>query len=207
MEAITILSIFILVFSVIIHEISHGYVAYLLGDTTANDHGRLSLNPLNHIDPIGSVLLPLFLSITGMPVFGWAKPVPINPLNFSDRKYGAMKTAMAGPLSNLFFALIFGLILRFFPVNTGLGIAFSLLVLINLMLAFFNLIPLPPLDGHHILFAILPERFNDLKIFLARYGSIILLFLIFSGFNLVFPAVIAIGQWITAGKMVLFLSI
>jgi len=124
MDAISIFSILILIFSVIIHEVSHGYAAYLLGDETAKDSNRLSLNPLDHIDPIGSVFLPLVLSMLHLPVFGWAKPVPINPFNFSDKKYGPAKVALAGPGSNLLFAFIFGLLLRFLPLSPGLGVAF-----------------------------------------------------------------------------------
>lgn len=207
MDAISIFSIIILIFSVIIHEVSHGYMAYVLGDYTAKDSNRLSLNPLNHIDPIGSVFLPISLAIMHLPVFGWAKPVPINPFNFRDSKYGSAKVAMAGPGANLIFALIFGLLLRFLPLTPGLGVAFSIAVLINLMLAIFNLIPIPPLDGHHILFTFLPERFDGFKNFLLRYGSFILLFLIFSGLNLIYPMVINIAQIISGGAVIHYLSL
>jgi len=182
-------------------------MAYVLGDYTAKDSNRLSLNPMNHIDPIGSVFLPLVLSMLHLPVFGWAKPVPINPFNFSDKKYGPAKVALAGPGSNLLFAFIFGLLLRFLPLSPGLGVAFSIAVLINLMLAIFNLIPIPPLDGHHILFSLLPEKFEGFKIFLLRYGNIILLFLIFSGLDMVYPLVIRIAQAISNGAVVYYLSL
>jgi len=180
MEALTIFTLLILLFSVIIHEVSHGSVAYALGDTTAKDEGRLSLNPLVHIDLVGSILLPLFLIALGMPVIGWAKPVPVNPMNFTDRKWGDLKVSLAGPLSNLSVALIFGLIIKFMPFlpSSFLTIA-AIVVFYNIVLALFNLIPVPPLDGSHILFSLLPESLNSFKVFLWQYGFIILLLLIF----------------------------
>jgi len=192
--------IIILIFSVIIHEIAHGSVAYYLGDPTAKYAGRLTLNPLKHLDPIGSVIVPLFLVIMsqltgGGIIFGWAKPVPINPYNFKDQKYGSLKVALAGPLSNLSLALVFGLILRFVPAIfaiEGLVVMFSYIVYINILLAMFNLIPVPPLDGSHILFALLPNSSRNLKIFLKQYGIFILLFIIFFAF----PYIIVIINWI-----------
>lgn len=180
MEALTIFTLLILLFSIIIHEVSHGSVAYALGDTTARDEGRLSLNPLVHIDPVGSILLPLFLMALGMPVIGWAKPVPVNPMNFTDRKWGDLKVSLAGPLSNLSVALVFGLIIKFMPFlpHSFLTIA-AIVVFYNIVLALFNLIPVPPLDGSHILFSLLPESLNSFKVFLWQYGFIILLLLIF----------------------------
>jgi len=194
--------IIILIFSVIIHEIAHGSVAYYLGDPTAKYAGRLTLNPLKHLDPIGSVLVPLFLVIMsqitgGGIIFGWAKPVPINPYNFKDQKYGSLKVALAGPASNLSVALVFGLILRFVPalfVIEGLVVMFSYIVYINILLAIFNLMPVPPLDGSHILFALLPHSARDIKIFLQQFGIFILLFIIFFAF----PYIIVIINWIFA---------
>jgi Zn-dependent protease len=179
--------IVILLFSIIIHEVSHGTIAYYLGDPTAKEEGRLSLNPLKHLDPIGSILLPLFLMILGgRVIFGWAKPVPINPYNLRDQKYGSAKIAIAGPLVNLALALIFGLILRFFPIikfAPGILLMFQYIVWINLLLAIFNLLPLPPLDGSHILFALLPPKYEKIKIFLNQFGLFILLFIIFFLFD------------------------
>jgi Zn-dependent protease len=179
--------IIILLFSIIIHEVSHGTIAYYLGDPTAKEEGRLSLNPLKHLDPIGSILLPLFLMILGgRVIFGWAKPVPINPYNLRDQKYGSAKIAIAGPLVNLALALIFGLILRFFPIikfAPGILLMFQYIVWINLLLAIFNLLPLPPLDGSHILFALLPPKYEKIKIFLNQFGLFILLFIIFFLFD------------------------
>ncbi|HUW71848.1 MAG TPA: site-2 protease family protein [Candidatus Humimicrobiaceae bacterium] len=173
----------ILIFSVVIHEVSHGAVANYLGDPTAKYAGRLTLNPIRHLDPVGSVLVPLFLVLMGSPfLIGWAKPVPVNPYNFKDQKYGSAKVALAGPGSNLAVALIFGLTLRFFPeiaVTPGLVLIFSYIVFINILLAIFNLLPIPPLDGSHILFTFLPPELEKLKIFLSQFGIFILFFLFF----------------------------
>jgi Zn-dependent protease len=180
MEVITIFTLLILLFSVIIHEVSHGSVAYALGDSTAKDEGRLSLNPLVHIDLVGSILLPMLLLFSGMPIIGWAKPVPINPMNFSDRRWGDLKVSLAGPLSNFIIALIFGLIIKLMPSlpQSFLTIA-AIVVLYNIVLGLFNLIPIPPLDGSHILFSLLPDSFEGFKVFLWQYGFILLMLLIF----------------------------
>ncbi len=175
--------IFILIFSIIIHEVSHGAVANYLGDSTAKYAGRLTLNPLKHLDPMGSVFLPILLILTTGKGIGWAKPVPINPYNFRDRKYGALKVAIAGPISNLAIALFFGLLLRiliyFNFTIPGIYSILSFIVSINILLAVFNLIPIPPLDGSHILFTFLPDSMQRTKIFLGQFGFIILIFLIF----------------------------
>ena len=186
---ITIFSLLVLLFSVIIHELSHGYVALNLGDPTAKYAGRLTMNPLKHLDYFGSVMLPLLLLVVTVgqgPIFGWAKPVPINPYNFRDQKWGSLKVAISGPLSNLSLALFFGLILRFIPVQflnnfPGLFLIFSFIVQINIILALFNLIPIPPLDGSWILFDLLPAGLSQVKTFLQQYGIYMLIFLIFFG--------------------------
>lgn len=184
--------IIILIFSVMIHEVAHGSVAYYLGDPTAKYAGRLTLNPLKHLDPIGSIIVPVFLIIMtkifgGGIVFGWAKPVPINPYNFRDQKYGSLKVSLAGPLANLSLAVIFGLALRFFSWSlapfSGLVVMFSYIIYINLLLAIFNLLPVPPLDGSHILFALLPNSARNIKLFLSQFGIFILLFIIFFFFS------------------------
>jgi len=182
--------IIVLIFSIIFHEVAHGMAAYALGDSTAKEHGRLSLNPIRHIDFFGSILLPgtliLINVISGINgfVIGWAKPVPINPLNFRDRKWGNAKVSIAGPAANILLALIFGLALRFFILGIGnlpeqVAMVFVYIVQINLTLAIFNLIPIPPLDGSHILFALFPRISNEIKISLMRYGMFILLAVIF----------------------------
>jgi len=188
----TIFSLIILLFSVIMHEIAHGSVALKLGDPTAKNAGRLTLNPLKHIDAFGTVLLPLMLVLIRSPfVVGWAKPVPINPYNFRDQRWGSLKVSIAGPATNFLLAVIFGLAIRFLPLPDTFKFLFSFIVIYNFVLAFFNLIPIPPLDGSHILFSVLPARFNNLKIFLHQYGLFILLALMFMGaLDLVFQAAV-----------------
>jgi len=179
--------IIILIFSIVIHEVSHGAMANHLGDPTAKYAGRLTLNPLKHLDPIGSIVVPIFLilmvKITGGGIiFGWAKPVPINPFNFRDQKYGSAKVALAGPGANLALVLVFGLALRFFPALSTIPsfyLMFSYIVYINILLAVFNLLPVSPLDGSHILFTFLPSGMENIKIFLNQFGLFILLFIIF----------------------------
>lgn len=197
MEYIFIAVIFI--YSVIIHEISHGAVALKLGDPTAKNQGRLTLNPLPHIDPIGSVLLPFLLFLGtifggGGVIFGWAKPVPVNPYNYADKKYGDLKVSVAGPAANLCIALVFGLILRFFHLGLSfpMVLMFSYIVLINIQLAIFNLIPVPPLDGSYILFSFFPHQFEKLQIFLYQYGFFLLFFALF----FLFPILIYIVRFI-----------
>ena len=153
-----------LLFSVVIHEVSHGVMALKLGDDTAKNMGRLTLNPIPHLDPIGSVLLPLILIATGSPfIIGWAKPVPYNPMKlYKDLKYGPLKVALVGPGSNVVLALIVGLVIR---LGGGLlsPVAMALLVqivFINVLLAVFNLIPIPPLDGSKILTVLLPPELS-----------------------------------------------
>lgn len=188
--AITIFSLIALLFSVMIHELAHGYVAYSLGDPTPKYAGRLTLNPLKHLDPFGSVILPLlFLLMSFLPggqpfIFGWAKPVPVNPYNFKDQKWGSLKVAASGPLSNFGLALVFGLFIRFFnaPSLAPLIQLMGIVVFLNILLGLFNLIPIPPLDGSWILFRFLPVSAEKARIFLQQYGLFILIFLLFSGF-------------------------
>jgi Zn-dependent protease len=181
--------IFVLFFSVVIHEIAHGSVALSLGDPTAKEEGRLTLNPLKHIDPIGTIFLPFFLFLVSGgkgPIFGWAKPVPINPSNFRDRKWGIIKVSLAGSFTNFLIATIFALFVRFFHFSQQILDFFSLISIYNFAWGIFNLIPLPPLDGFHIFLQLLPEKFSQIKIFLTQYGFYILLFFLFFGLNLVF---------------------
>lgn len=157
----TIAIIVVLIISIILHEIAHGWMANYLGDPTARLQGRLSLNPIVHIDPLGSIIIPALLVFSGAGIlFGWAKPVPYNPYNLRNQKWGEAMVAMAGPVVNLLLALVFSLLIRFSDVigitmEGFLDIA-SYIVLINLLLAFFNLIPIPPLDGSKIIQPFLP---------------------------------------------------
>jgi Zn-dependent protease len=179
-SALTLFSLLILVMSVVIHEVSHGYAAYLQGDPTAFYAGRLTLNPLKHIDPIGSIVIPIITTLAGFP-FGWAKPVPFNPYNLRNQKWGELLVAIAGPASNIIIALIFGLIIRFGALSlpaTFISLSISV-VIVNLGLAIFNLIPIPPLDGSKILFAFLPLRFMQYRAQLERYAFFIILLLVF----------------------------
>ena len=199
--------IVILIFSVVIHEVSHGAVANFLGDPTAKYAGRLTLNPIKHLDPIGSVILPLFLIVMaqitgGGIIFGWAKPVPINPFNFRDQKYGSAKVSLAGPAANLALALFFGLALRFLPLILGvpgLALIFSYIVYINILLAVFNLLPIPPLDGSHILFTFLPGK-EHIRAILSQYGLFILLFVLFFFFPVIAAIVNVIFRLIVGGS-------
>lgn len=175
--------------SITTHEFSHGFAAFLMGDTTAKDQGRLTLNPLSHIDPFGTILLPALLLLIGAPVFGWAKPVPFNPYNLSDQRYGSLKVGIAGPLANCVLFLVSGILLRqFVPLlgDANLLIVFlNQLVIINFVLMMFNLIPIPPLDGSKVLFGLLPPRFETVERALEQYGFFILLAVLFienSGF-------------------------
>jgi Zn-dependent protease len=147
----------IIMFSAIIHEVMHGVMADRLGDPTARYAGRLTLNPIPHLDPIGSIILPLTLALTHAPIFfGWAKPVPYNPYNLRPGRFSEALVAFAGPLSNLVIALIGGLVLRSGSFPSANDIVF-LIVVVNSMLFIFNLIPVPPLDGSKVLQALLPS--------------------------------------------------
>ena len=200
----TIFFLVILVFSIVIHEVSHGSVANLLGDPTAKYAGRLTLNPIKHLDPIGSILVPLFLIIIGSPIlFGWAKPVPINPYNFRNPRWDGAKVAAAGPGINILVALVFGLAIRFLILPPPILTVFSIIVILNLLLAVFNLIPIPPLDGSHILFTLLPEEFAHIKLFLQQYGLFVLLFFIFFGLRWVFLGVMVLYYLITGQPFVI----
>lgn len=195
-----IFSIAILIMSVVIHEVSHGYAAYALGDKTAKYQGRLTLNPIHHLDLFGSILLPLFLVLTGAGfVIGWAKPVPYNPYNLRNQRWGEAMVAFAGPLSNFLLAFVFGLVIRFgggLLPPSFIELSF-VLVLINVVLGCFNLVPIPPLDGSKILFSFLPGNFNALRSVLDQYGLFLVLMFVFLFGDSITPIVLALAKLFT----------
>ena len=197
MEAV--FQIAVLIMSVVVHEVSHGLAAQALGDPTARLSGRLSLNPLLHLDIFGSFLVPLFLFITNAGfVFGWAKPVPVNPYNLRG-KYGEALVAAAGPLANLGIALAVGLLIRFLGSvlpDSFLHIA-ALVVLINIVLAVFNLVPLPPLDGSKILFGFFPLHLAEARAFLERYGFLFVIIFIVFFFEFLSPVIASLFSLFT----------
>jgi len=193
--------IVVLIFSAVIHEVSHGYAALALGDQTAKNAGRLTLNPLKHLDPVGSVLVPLGLYLFHSPfIFGWANPVPYNPYNlYKDYKYGPLKVALAGPLANFCLAVIFALVIR-------VGISFlspitvvflDFVVFINCLLMIFNLVPIPPLDGSKVLTVILPSRYSMAIERSGTGGLIFVLLLLFLFSSVIFSASFYLFQLLT----------
>ncbi|MDD5289900.1 MAG: site-2 protease family protein [Patescibacteria group bacterium] len=195
MNIIQLLFYFLIIIpSSIVHEYAHGLVADKLGDPTARHAGRLTLNPLAHIDIYGTILLPLFLLFVsgGNFMFAYAKPVPYNPYNLSSRRFGPAMVALAGPASNLILAIIFSLLIKILSF-TFLSAAFfqllSIIVFANVLLAIFNLVPIPPLDGSKILFALLPASTRHFQAQLERSGFIILIIFLFFGFQILTPIV------------------
>ncbi|MDD2646617.1 MAG: site-2 protease family protein [Patescibacteria group bacterium] len=183
------ISFFVIVVpSAILHEFSHAWMAYYLGDDTAKRAGRLTLNPLPHIDLFGTILLPIVFLLSGIPfIFAYAKPVPYNPYNLRNQRIGPALVGLAGPLSNLLVAVIFGILLRFLPV--GSFVALYYIIYINILLAVFNLVPIPPLDGSKVLYALMPDSWMKVKIFLERYGIILVLIFIFFAFQIIQPII------------------
>ena len=201
----------VLVFSVVIHEVAHGYAALMLGDHTAEREGRLTLNPIPHIDIFGSIILPLLLVITRSHfLIGWAKPVPFNPYNLRNQKWGPAMVGAAGPAANILLAIVFGLAVRFIPsfaqgyasefTFNFVGIA-AAITLLNLVLAIFNLVPIPPLDGSKLLFAVLPHQWRGVQYFLEQYGFFILLIFIFSFSSWLSPVILFFFRLITGAPM------
>lgn len=196
-----------------LHELSHGYVAYRLGDSTAKDRGRLTLNPLKHLDPMGLLMMLVFH-------VGWAKPVPVNMYNFKDPKKGMALTALAGPVSNVLIALVFMLIFGALYIPLGASAAGSYLLqmiqltaYISLGLAIFNLLPVPPLDGSKVLLSVISDESYVKLMHYERYGAILMLVLMATGvlgkpltlaIDFVYQRLIPIAQWACDGVFYLF---
>ncbi|HSE56886.1 MAG TPA: site-2 protease family protein [Candidatus Paceibacterota bacterium] len=192
----------ILIISVIMHEVAHGLAADHFGDPTARLSGRLSLNPIRHIDPFGSVILPLLLIFSGTGVVvGWAKPVPYNPNLMRNQRFGVPAVALAGIVTNLCIALFFGIVIRLGMGSDFLSQGFfhiaSTIVLVNLVLALFNVLPLPPLDGFRLIFSLIPRRLRRYEQLSERYGIFLLILFILFGWRFVAPLVIFLYSFFT----------
>lgn len=174
--------LFALVLALTLHEFMHGFVSFKLGDNTAKDQGRLTLNPVAHIDPFTTLVLPAFLILVGSPiVFGAAKPVPFNPWALRYGKWGAAMVAIAGPLTNLFLGVFFALWLRFVQVPEAVAQLFVVIIVTNLAFFVFNLIPFPPLDGSRVLYALVPHNVREVMDRIERAGfmAIVVFMLLF----------------------------
>ncbi len=212
-----ILSVPALMIAVILHEVAHGWVAYRMGDPTAKLAGRLTLNPVPHIDPIGTLLLPAMFIVLNSPIiFGWAKPVPINPMNFRDLRMGTFFTSIAGVVMNLMLAIGFGLTYRLLYSLAGTAdpfltssVIYPLMifcaksVLINLILALFNILPIPPLDGSRALMSFLSFRYWELFYKYEIYGFLVITLLLFTGVigRIIYPPLIYLYQVILGGAV------
>ncbi|OGE30402.1 hypothetical protein A2631_01360 [Candidatus Daviesbacteria bacterium RIFCSPHIGHO2_01_FULL_44_29] len=203
-------SIVILLFSVILHEVAHGLAARYFGDYTAEDAGRLTLNPLPHIDPIGTILLPLLTIMSGSRIlFGWAKPVPVNPLNFSDIRRGELIVSLAGVGANFGVAILGSIIwhiLQLFPVQQFWFVLLGQAINLNLTLTIFNLLPIPPLDGSKVLMSQLPYKHARTLMQYERYGPFILLGLLFLNFGGVSVIDLVLGFFVPLLRTILFLG-
>jgi Zn-dependent protease len=212
--AIIVFEFVVLLFSAVLHEVAHGYEAERLGDDTARRAGRLTLNPLAHLDPFMSFLMPVVLFLTTGFFFAGAKPVPYNPNNLKNPRTGAVKVALAGPITNLLIALVFGILSILVPIASsakdalflaipsgtmpvfagsldGVYFFFLIIVYINVLLGIFNLVPIPPLDGSKLLFLILPPKPGTYKFmyFMERWGLILVLIFVFFGFQVIAPVI------------------
>jgi Zn-dependent protease len=180
----------ILLVSVILHEMAHGYAALSQGDKTALYAGRLTFNPIKHLDLWGSILIPLFLILSGAGfVIGWAKPVPYNPDNLRNQTWGKVWVAVAGVLTNLAIAVIFGLLAQFAPLSENALLIVHMIIITNIVLAIFNLVPIPPLDGSKIILAFVPVRYERYIGAIERYSFIVLIIFILYGWHLISPII------------------
>jgi Zn-dependent protease len=197
-----VLMIFVLLFSVIAHEVAHGYVAYVCGDNTAKSQGRLTFNPLPHIDLFGTIIFPLILVVTKAPIlFGWAKPVPVNPYNLRNPRRHHMYVSMAGIIANLILAVactfVYGFYVNVFSPNSTNDTIIVMLnfgIQINIILAVFNILPIPPLDGSWILYHLLPVNLAGVYKKIFPYGFIILIILLMS--NVIHKIIIPVYSFI-----------
>lgn len=211
-----------LIFAIVCHEVAHGAVARLLGDTTAQDARRLTLNPLRHADPMGTLLVPGFLALIHAPVFGWAKPVPINPRRLRDPRTGMMLVAAAGPGSNIALAIlsaiVFGLLARILPHDIGpvgnfVALSLQLFIQFNVFLALFNLLPIPPFDGSHIVEGLLPRGAARAYARMRPYGLplmfavLLILPTLFPGYGLVERFVGPPVEWVLSQLYALSLAV
>lgn len=208
MDFLSLIFYFVIVIpSAIIHEYAHGWMAWQLGDPTAKNAGRLTLDPRVHIDKWGTIILPLFLYFVsgGSFMFAYAKPVPYNPYNLKYQQWGPALVGLAGPLANIATALVFALFIRLLGLGLISGAALlasflSIIVYVNIVLAVFNLLPIPPLDGSKILYALLPSSAYKIRDLLERYGLFILIFFIFFAFELIRPIIWWIYQIMVGGS-------
>lgn len=201
---LVVFQVVILIFAVIIHEVSHGVVALSLGDPTAKLSGRLTLNPIPHIDLYGSIILPLLMGLAsgGAFVFGYAKPVPFNPYLLRDQKWAPALVALAGPASNLLLAVLLGVLYRlgsiFISIPSDVVQLFFIAIIINIVLAVFNSIPIPPLDGSKIIAPLLPYKFirSEFYAILEQQGMLIVLIFALFGFGLISPIIFGLANLI-----------
>lgn len=185
---IVVVSIFAIAVSVILHEVTHGYVAKYLGDTTAQDEGRLTLNPLVHIHPFFTLALPLLLAVLGQPIFGAAKPVPVHGARLKGEEFGMALVAAAGPLVNLLLAVIGGVVFSISNIDGGLWeLWWTYFIQINIGFFIFNILPIPPLDGSRVLYAFAPEPIQRVMDQLEQVGFVLILGLVLVGMPVLGP--------------------
>ena len=194
------LQFIVLIFAITVHEFAHGWVAYKLGDPTAKYMGRLTLNPLAHIDPFGTIILPLLLVLLRMPPIGWAKPVPVNFMSLNNPKRDMFWVGIAGPSANFALAFILSVIIKTAPflAQTLIGQVIVLAIIINVILGIFNLIPIPPLDGSRIISAILPYRYLASYNKIQPYGFVLIVLLLWSGIlrKLIYGVVLIVVRYL-----------
>lgn len=194
------LQFIVLIFAITVHEFAHGWVAYKLGDPTAKYMGRLTLNPLAHIDPFGTIILPLLLVLLRMPPIGWAKPVPVDFMSLNNPKRDMLWVGIAGPSANFALAFILSVIIKTAPflVQTFIGQVIVLAIIINVILGIFNLIPIPPLDGSRIISAILPYKYLVFYNKIQPYGFLLIILLLWSGIlrELIYGVVLLVVRYL-----------